>query len=244
MPKDLAAPSEATDDYLKAIYEIAQGHQKAATTSELARRLGVAAASVTGMLQKLSAQSPALVRYQKHRGAALTPDGHRRALEVIRHHRLLECFLHDALGYEWHEVHQEAERLEHFISEDFEERVAARLGDPHYDPHGHPIPRKDGSIPPCHDTPLPQVAAGIEVRVSRVSDDDPSTLRLLAGLGVKPNVVLRVVEHKRHGMGTVLRHAEQRPFRVTGAVASRIAVQILREQPATKIPDRQRREQP
>lgn len=234
MPKESQPSSESTDDYLKVIYEIGQDERKASTT-EIARKLGVAAASVTGMLQKLATQSPALVLYQKHRGAELTAEGQRRAVEVIRHHRLLECFLHDALGYEWHEVHQEAERLEHFISEDFEERVAARLGDPHYDPHGHPIPRKDGSMPVCNDMPLPRVSAGVAVRVSRVADDDPATLRLLARHGVKPNVVLQVVEQQnnasgggaREQAGALLQRNEEPPFRVSSEVASRIAVEVL-----------------
>ncbi len=226
MPKDPLPSSESVDDYLKAIYEIG-GDQRRASTTEIARRLGVAAASVTGMLRKLSAQSPALVRYEKHRGVELTADGERRAIEVIRHHRLLECFLHDALGYEWHEVHAEAERLEHFISEDFEERVAARLGDPQYDPHGHPIPRKDGSIPTCEDRPLSGVDAGVAVRISRVSDEDPAALRLLASHGVRPNVVLHVVEQRQQGSGVVLRHSQREPFRVSASVAAGIAVEVL-----------------
>ncbi|MCW5964356.1 MAG: metal-dependent transcriptional regulator [Bryobacterales bacterium] len=240
MPKDYLPSSESIDDYLKAIYEIGQDNRKASTT-EIAKKLAIAAASVTGMLQKLAAQTPALVRYEKHRGVLLTVDGERRALEVIRHHRLLECFLQDTLGYEWHEVHQEAERLEHFISEDFEERVAARLGDPEFDPHGHPIPRKDGSIPDCNDAPLQKVAEGVAVRVSRVSDEDPSTLRLLAAHGVKPNVVLQVVEHRRTGDGfapdgTVLRRLPEAPFTVSAEVASRIAVEVLAETPARRAP--------
>ncbi|MCU0229024.1 MAG: metal-dependent transcriptional regulator [Bryobacterales bacterium] len=226
MPKAFAQSTESVDDYLKAIYEISGGQGKAGT-SEIARRLRVAAASVTGMLRKLSTLSPPLVRYEKNRGVSLTLVGQRRAVEIIRHHRLLECFLHHALGYEWHEVHAEAERLEHFISEDFEARIAAQLGDPLYDPHGHPIPRKDGSVPRCIDTPLPGVNAGVAVRISRVSDEDPAALRLLASHGVRPNVVLHVVDKPSRRSGVVLRHASQQPFRVSAAVAARIAVEVL-----------------
>src|ERR1041385_1372327 len=112
------------------------------SSNALAGRLNVRAASVTGMLQKLAAQRPPLVIYEKHRGVRLSAAGKRRAWELVRHHRLLELFLHDVLKYSWDEVHEEAERLEHFISERFEDRVAAILGDPEIDPHGHVIPQK------------------------------------------------------------------------------------------------------
>jgi len=214
------------DNYLKAIFEIAGGGGRASTT-EVARKLGVAAASVTGMLRKLAVRTPALVLYEKRRGAQLTMEGKRRAVEVIRHHRLIESFLHQALGYGWHEVHDEAERLEHFISEDFEARVDAHLGHPEFDPHGHPIPRKDGSIPGCEDAPLAAVAAGTEVRVSRVSDEDPDVLRMLARHGVKPNVVLRIVERHQPDEGTLLERWPGEFFTVSAAVAARIAVVVL-----------------
>ena len=140
-PFDLAT-SESVDDYLKAILELGGAEDSRVTTNALAERLGVRTPSVTGMLQKLASQRPALVLYEKHRGVRLTAAGKRRAWELVRHHRLLELFLHDVLKYSWDEVHEEAERLEHFISERFEDRVAAILGDPEIDPHGHVIPQK------------------------------------------------------------------------------------------------------
>jgi DtxR family transcriptional regulator, Mn-dependent transcriptional regulator len=185
--------SEAVDDYLKAIYALA-GDDGRATTASIAEKLSVAPASVTGMLRKLSEQSPAWVDYEKHRGATLTDDGRRRALEVIRHHRLIELFLHETLGYRWDEVHAEAERLEHAISEQFEDRIAAALGDPEVDPHGHPIPRKDGTIPERSDRRLLDLEAGTTGVVSRVSDRDPALLRYFTTLGVKPGARLEVVE--------------------------------------------------
>ena len=159
-------PSEAIDDYLKAIFQIAGEHERASTAS-LAEKLAVAPASVTGMLRKLSESHPPLVEYQKHHGARLTFVGRARALEVIRHHRLIELFLHTTLGYSWDEVHAEAEKLEHCISETLEDRIAAALGDPEFDPHGHPIPRRDGSLPSRTDRGLVQLEAGTEAIVSR-----------------------------------------------------------------------------
>ena len=111
----------------------------------------------------------------------MTERGRLRALEVIRHHRLIELFLHDSLGYSWDEVHAEAEKLEHAISETFEDRIAQKLGDPEIDPHGHPIPRKDGTIPERNEIPLLDVAVGTETKVSRVSDNDAEILRYLFG---------------------------------------------------------------
>ena len=185
--------SEAVDDYLKAIFEIA-GERSRASTAALARKLSVAPASVTGMLQKLAEQDPPPVEYEKHHGARLSAPGRQRALEVIRHHRLIELFLHRTLDYTWDEVHDEAEKLEHAISETLEDRIAEVLGDPEIDPHGHPIPRKDGSIPKRRDLPLLDMAVGTAATVSRVSDHDPAVLRYLSGMGIVPGVRLRLTE--------------------------------------------------
>src|SRR5512143_1921314 len=138
--------TDSIQDYLKAIYELTQ-NGASASTNALASRLDVEPASVTGMVQKLAATKPALVEYRKHHGVKLTPVGRRAALEVIRHHRLLEAWLVKTLGYSWDEVHVEAEKLEHVISEDFEERMAAALGDPVRDPHGELIPSSDLVMP-------------------------------------------------------------------------------------------------
>src|SRR5258708_2819277 len=138
--------TEAVDDYLKAILELSGPGGHRVTSNALAGHLDVRAASVTGMLQKLASQKPSFVRYEKHHGVQLTGRGKRRAVEILRHHRLLERFLHDVLDYSWDEVHAEAERLEHYISERLEDRIAAKLGDPEVDPHGHVIPEKDGVV--------------------------------------------------------------------------------------------------
>jgi DtxR family Mn-dependent transcriptional regulator len=185
--------TEAVDDYLKAIYELS-GNDGRATTALIAKKLEVAPASVTGMLRKLAEQEPPFVEYEKHRGATLTDPGRRRALEIIRHHRLIELFLHETLGYRWDEVHAEAEKLEHAISERFEDRIAEVLGDPEVDPHGHPIPRKDGSIPDRADRRLLDLEAGTKAYVSRVSDRDPELLRYFSELGVRPGVAIELLE--------------------------------------------------
>ena len=185
--------SEAVDDYLKAIFDIA-GEMGRASTVELATRLSVAPASVTGMLRKLAEQKPPWVAYTKHRGASLTDQGRLRALEVIRHHRLIELFLHNSLDYSLDEVHAEAEKLEHAISETFEERIAQQLGDPEVDPHGHPIPRKDGTIPKRREICLIELDAGSGATVSRVSDSDSEILRYLSELGILPGTRLDLSE--------------------------------------------------
>jgi len=214
--------SEAIDDYLKAIYELA-GVDERASTVAIAKKLEVAPASVTGMLRKLAEQDPPWVDYEKHRGACLAPKGRERALEVIRHHRLIELFLHDTLGYEWDEVHDEAEKLEHAISERFEERIAAKLGDPEVDPHGHPIPRKDGTIPTRKETALLDLESGSEAVVSSVSDKNPDLLRYLSKLGIRPGVRLRLVERSPFDGPLMLRVGESDEvtalgFKVSGQI--------------------------
>lgn len=185
--------SHATEDYLKAIYELAEDYDKV-STSALAEKLEVAPASVTGMLQKLAEAKPRLVNYERHRGVTLTPAGNKIALEIIRHHRLIEAYLTAELGYGWDQVDAEAEKLEHVISEEFEDRIAARLGDPTHDPHGDPIPAKDGTVSePCRTT-LSQAQAGQTARVARVRDDDPALLRYLAELGIIPDARLTIAD--------------------------------------------------
>ena len=185
--------SHAVEDYLKAIYELGEDHGKV-STSALAERLSVTPASVTGMLQKLAKERPRLVNYELHRGVSLTPAGTQIALAVIRHHRLIELYLAEALGYQWDKVDAEAEKLEHVISEEFEDKISALLGDPTLDPHGDPIPTKDGSIAPRSRLTLTEMDAGQSARVARVRDDDPALLRYLAELGIVPEATLTVSE--------------------------------------------------
>jgi len=188
VPPRLHDTTESVDDYLKAILELGGSAEQRVTSSALAQHLGIRAPSVTGMLQKLAAHKPPFVKYEKHRGARLTPSGRMRALEVLRHHRLLERFLHDFLDYSWDEVHDEAERLEHFISERLEDRIAAKLGDPETDPHGHLIPERNGALPARKEVPLSKWACGVPAVISSVSDRDPAALREMTRLGLKPGV--------------------------------------------------------
>src|ERR1019366_2978534 len=176
------------DDYLKAILELGGQEEARVTSNAIARHLDIRAASVTGMLQKLASLRPPFVKYEKHHGVRLTEAGKCRALEVVRHHRLLERFLHYVLDYPWDEVHEEAERLEHFISERLEDRIAAKLGDTDTDPHGHLIPEKNGAVRKREETPLSKWACGVPAVVSSVSDRDPSRLREMKRLGVSPGV--------------------------------------------------------
>lgn len=183
--------SEAIQNYLKTIYELQQEMGKVSTNA-LAEKLGVAPASVTGMIKKLAEERPRLVNYERHHGVSLTPAGQKIALEVIRHHRLIELYLHQALGYSWDQVDAEAEKLEHVISEDFEDRIDALLGQPAFDPHGDPIPTKNGEMPRPDHPRLSELSAGQTGRVSRVRDDDPALLRYLAELGIIPDATLIV----------------------------------------------------
>jgi DtxR family transcriptional regulator, Mn-dependent transcriptional regulator len=198
-PKPKAFPTtESVDDYLKAIFELSGTEEKRVTSNALAERLGVRAASVTGMLQKLAAHKPAWVNYEKHHGVVLAPAGRHRALEIVRHHRLLERFLHDFLNYPWDEVHEEAERLEHYISERLEDRIAAKLGDPDVDPHGHSIPERNGTVKARPEVPLSSWACGVPARISSVSDRDPAALREMERLGLLPGICLRVEPGSRN----------------------------------------------
>src|ERR687895_1453183 len=186
--------SPAMQDYLKALclLEDEVAAERAISTQLLSSRLGVSAASATNMLKKLD--SMGLVSHVPYRGAELTDAGSKVALEVIRHHRLLETYLAEALGVPWDEVHEEAEILEHVLSEGLEDRIAALLGNPALDPHGHPIPAKDGSIPAAATKTLWDCADGETARVGRVSDHEPSALRYLGDAGIRPGTVVHVVE--------------------------------------------------
>jgi DtxR family Mn-dependent transcriptional regulator len=187
--------TQAVEDYLKAIYEVDEATGGApAGTAALADKLGVTRASVTGMLKKLAAGTDRLVTYTRYRGVRLTPKGRTAALEVVRHHRLLEAYLTSALGFSWDEVHAEADHLEHVISEDLEERIAAYLGHPAADPHGAPIPERDGSLPVRREVRLSDLEVGAEAAVARVSDRDPELLRYLDRLGLRPSSRLRLLE--------------------------------------------------
>src|SRR5450631_2665442 len=176
--------SESVDNYLKAILLLSGPAENKVASNLLARTLGVAPASVTNMLQKLAAASPPLVEYERHRGVRLSPAGEKRALEVVRHHRLIETFLYQVLDYPIDEVHEEAERLEHFISERFEERIAAKLGNPKFDPHGHCIPAMDGKMPKQASIPLTDLHEQGSFVVGGISDQDAALLKRLKTHGI------------------------------------------------------------
>jgi DtxR family Mn-dependent transcriptional regulator len=184
----------AIEDYLKAIYQLGSEEPDvgAVTGQRLAERLSVAAPSVTNMVKRL--RELELVRHEPYRGIELTEAGERIALEVIRHHRLLERYLVEALGYGWDEVHEEAERLEHHISEALEARMAAALGDPTVDPHGDPIPHLDGTVAAAAGIRLLELTPGADGVVRRVSNRDPELLRYLEQLGIRPGTTVTLLE--------------------------------------------------
>lgn len=180
------------EDYLKAIYTVGHETDGRASTSAIAGRMEVSAASATNMMQRLAEMK--LVDYVPYKGASLTAAGEKVALEVIRHHRLLELYLAEALGYSWDAVHDEAERLEHVISEEFEDRIDAMLGHPTIDPHGDPIPPKSGTMPAESLRRLSEIDAGETVTVRRVSDRDGDLLRTLASMGLVPGARVQVLD--------------------------------------------------
>ena len=181
-------------DYLKNIYELTENGESASTNA-LAAKLKIKPASVTGMVQKLASAKPALVEYQKHQGATLTKEGKKAALEVIRHHRLIETWLVQTLGYSWDEVHEEAERLEHVISEDFERRIAAAMGHPLRDPHGELIPTADLKMPLEDSTPLSALRPTQTGTVQCVKAADTELLRYLESLGLVPGAQIEIKEY-------------------------------------------------
>lgn len=190
-PADLPHVSHAMEDYLKAAYRLKMDG-KPATTQLLADELGVSGPSVTNMVKRLDEMR--LLRHTRYQGVELTPAGERIALEVVRHHRLLELYLAETLGYPWDQVHEEAEKLEHHVSDEMEARMDSFLGYPTRDPHGDPIPTRDGLVPIDLDLPLAELADGATGTVIRVSDRDPVQLRYLAELGLIPGARVRIVE--------------------------------------------------
>lgn len=180
MTEPLTAPVE---DYLKAIYTIGKG-TGAAATNEIAQRLALAPASVSGMVRRLADQG--LLAYERYHGVKLTESGRRAALRTLRRHRVIEAYLAQALGYPWDRVHEEAERLEHAASEELVDRMAATIGEPEVDPHGAPIPTRDGSVDETEYTSLADLSIGVPGLVVRVVGEDPEMLRYLAELSVVP----------------------------------------------------------
>jgi DtxR family Mn-dependent transcriptional regulator len=207
--------SRSVEDYLKAIYRLAEEGGTAAT-SDIAQRLDHSPASVTGMVKKLAESGH--LEHVPYRGVRLTDAGRLAALAVMRRHRLLETYLITKLGYDWSNVHDEAERLEHAVSDGLIDRMAFALGEPKYDPHGAPIPTREGDIERTHLEPLAGVEPGVRVALRQVDDADPERLRYLKSLGLVPMVELVVADRQPFGGPITVRIEGKQPEeRVIGA---------------------------
>ena len=204
---------EGAENYAKAIYQLEAGGEGPVATGAVAERVGVTPASASAMLKRLADEG--LVEHAPYRGVSLTPAGEQLALEMIRHHRLIELFLAEVLGMPWDRVHEEAEVLEHHISEELEELIAAKLGQPARDPHGDPIPNRELDIEADHTVSLSELEIGADAVFERVSDRDPEMLRYLDSRGIRPGAGIRVtarepfegpisvrVGHTEHALGT------------------------------------------
>ena len=198
-----SAPSSSIEDYVKVIYSFTEWQDKPITSSQLAQRLGVANSSVSEMVRKLKDQG--LVDHKPYSAITLTRDGVRLALAMVRRHRLIETYLVQQLGYSWDEVHDEAEQLEHAVSDTFIERMAAKLGNPLRDPHGDPIPGADGTVrmPPAH--LLNELDQGHTGRITRISDENPDLLRYLSAQQIDLDAEVEVVGRKPFGGALVVR---------------------------------------
>jgi DtxR family transcriptional regulator, Mn-dependent transcriptional regulator len=218
---------QGAENYAKALYEL-QGREEAPVgTTAVAERLGVTPASASGMLRRLADEG--VVEYMPYHGARLTPEGERIALEVIRHHRLIELFLAEVLGMPWDRVHSEAEVLEHHISEELEELIAAKLGEPDLDPHGDPIPNRDLAVSADDSIPLTELEEGERAVFARVSDSDASMLRYLAERRIQPGSRLRVTGREPFG-GPVMVEIESNTYPLGPELAA--SMRVKREERA------------
>jgi DtxR family transcriptional regulator, Mn-dependent transcriptional regulator len=225
--------SAHVQDYAKAVYALEVRGGEAVSTTDLAERLGVTPGSVSGMVRKLAELG--LVEHERYRGVRLTDQGRRVALEVLRHHRLIELFLAEELGMPWDRVHAEAEVLEHVISEDLEQLIAAKLGDPTLDPHGDPIPSAELELRERETYPLDSLREGDSGVFVRVSDSDPEMLRYLSERGISPGERLEVLECQPFGGPLLVSFAGDAPPHALGgqlAGAMRVEVERSSQQPA------------
>jgi DtxR family Mn-dependent transcriptional regulator len=224
--------SDTAEDYLKAIYNLSAGKGQVGT-GQIAAELGVSPASATDMVQRLAAEVPPLLDYQKHQGVALTAAGERAALEIIRHHRLLELFLHEVLGYSWDQVHAEADCLEHFISEEFEERVAAVLGDPQRGLHGEPIPSRNLVMPELDTCYLQDMRPDQTGVVHSVNDDDAGFLRFLEAHGLVPGAEFQVVDYSPYDNNLSLRiEGSDQAITLGANVTAQVQVEVTGPDPS------------
>lgn len=210
--------SQSVEDYLKAIY-ILETEGNGATTTNIAETLNISSASVTNMLKRLSGMN--FIEHKSYKGATLTEAGEKIALEILRHHRLLELYLQEVMGYSWDEVHDEAEKLEHHISEQFEDKIAELLDHPTHDPHGDPIPSKDGVVPEMASLALTDAELEVSYIIGRVRDQDPELLRYLEKTGIIPGVKLTILK-KDPFEGPVQIRLEQEEKTIGFKIASQI----------------------
>jgi DtxR family Mn-dependent transcriptional regulator len=216
--------TEAIEDYVKAIYSLERAARGPASNSALAERLGVTAGSPSGMVKKLDGLG--LVGHVPYRGVQLTARGRRLALEVLRHHRLLELYLAEAFGMPWDQVHPEAEKLEHVLSEELEDLIATKLGNPTVDPHGDPIPGRDGSIDERETSSLADLEPGDRALFLRVSDSDPEMLRYLAERDIRPGQDLEVTDKQPFG-GPLCVSVGGESHALGGGIARAMRVELL-----------------
>jgi DtxR family transcriptional regulator, Mn-dependent transcriptional regulator len=220
--------SSAIEDYAKAIYALeSRADGEAVSTNELARRIGVTPASASNMVKKLDALG--LVRHEPYRGVQLTPEGLALALETLRHHRLLELYLSETLGVPWDRVHDEAEVLEHVLSEELEDLIAAKLGNPTRDPHGDPIPTRDGRIEERVTRSLNSLEVGDRGVFVRVSDSDPEMLRYLSERGIAPDERFEIVDKQPFDGPLFARFGGEEAIHVLGGALAR-AMRVELEQ--------------
>src|SRR5438270_11593630 len=217
------APTVAVEDYAKAIYALSHDGRDAVATTALAERLDVTPASASAMVKRLDEMG--LARHAPYHGVELTDRGLQLALEVIRHHRLLELYLAESLGVPWDRVHDEAEVLEHVLSEELEELIAAKLGDPTRDPHGDPIPTRDLEIEEDHTEGFDALEPGGRGTFVRISDSDPQMLRYLAERGISPGDPFEIVDKQPFGGPLFARFGEQVHV-IGGALAARMRVEV------------------
>jgi DtxR family transcriptional regulator, Mn-dependent transcriptional regulator len=214
--------SQAVEDYLKAIYKLHDGEP--VSTTEIARALSVSSASVTNMIKKLARGG--LVSHESYRGVQLTSAGEKIALEIIRHHRLLETYLREIMGYDWEQMHAEAERLEHHISEEFEAKLDEMLGFPTRDPHGDPIPALDGTMPDPGGHPIATFKKGALIRILRVPDEDPLLLHRLEDNALLPGSEVEVLGHSEDETDLMF-SIQDRHVAVSAETAGKIFAELL-----------------
>ena len=211
--------TRSVEDYLKAIYRIARDEHPAAT-SDIAELLGLSAPSVSAMIRRLSEQG--LLEHVPYRGVVLTEAGRRVALRMVRRHRLIEAYLVGFLGYSWDTVHDEAERLEHAVSDLLVERMAAALGHPRFDPHGDPIPGQDGSIDELPYIPLAEIPVGETAEIRRVDTSQADRLRFLEHSGLKPGIRVKVLERQPFHGPTTVRAGTENPQIIGNELAQQV----------------------